>query len=96
MTMHMRDDPACGSVSDLGAKLEDPDDPLVQHAEQVRRLARELHVGLADSLAAFVDARQHRQPLAGLMAQVNHPNRAGHALVAAALLHWFPSASDSP
>ena len=28
--------------------------------------------------------------LEDLMSQGNHPNRKGHALVAAALLEWFP------
>jgi hypothetical protein len=38
---------------DLNAKLDDPDDPLNQHAEQLRRLAREHDVVLVDSLRAF-------------------------------------------
>ena len=38
---------------DQSAKLEDPHDPLNQHAEQIRKLAAQYHVGLVDSLAAF-------------------------------------------
>jgi lysophospholipase L1-like esterase len=80
---------------DLAAKLDDPNDPLNQHAEQVRRLARELGVGLVDSLAAFQRAAGAGHPLPELMSQGNHPNRAGHELVAAELLKWWPLLADS-
>jgi len=75
---------------DLRAKLDDPLDPLNQHAEQIRRLARECGVGLVDSLALFQERERAGVSLTNLMSQVNHPNRAGHELVAAALLRWFP------
>ena len=75
---------------DLSAKLEDPDDPLNQHARQIRQLAAEYHVGLVDSLAAFLNVVHTGGKLADLMAQVNHPDRKGHELVAAELLKWFP------
>ena len=78
-------------TADLSAKLDDPNDPLNQHAEQIRRLAAEYNVGLVDSLAAFKNYVHNRGKLADLMAQVNHPNRAGHELVAAELLKWFPA-----
>lgn len=77
-------------TADLGAKLDDPQDPLNQHAEQIRSLAKEYEVGLADSLAAFKTAVKSGQELRGLMSSGNHPNKSGHALVAAALLEWFP------
>jgi lysophospholipase L1-like esterase len=75
---------------DMRAKLDDPSDPLNQHAEQIRRLARECRVGLVDSLALFQERLRAGESLTNLMSQVNHPNRAGHELVAAALLRWFP------
>ena len=65
-------------------------DPLNQHAEQIRGLAREHGVGLVDSLAAFKDYVRSGGKLNDLMSQVNHPNRQGHELVAAELLKWFP------
>lgn len=78
-------------TGDLSANLENPNDPLNQHAEQIRRLAAECHVGLVDSLAQFKDyVRNGGQP-ADLMAQVNHTNRQGHGLVAAELLKRFPA-----
>jgi lysophospholipase L1-like esterase len=81
---------------DMGAKLDDPDDPLNQHAEQVRRLARVHGVGLADSLAAFQKALRAGTALPELMSQGNHPNRTGHELVAAELLHWFTLPAKKP
>ncbi len=75
---------------DLKSKLDDQSDPLNQQAEQIRRLAREYGVGLADSLAQFKLAVTRGAKLEELMVQGNHPNRAGHDLVAAELLRWFP------
>jgi lysophospholipase L1-like esterase len=77
-------------TADMKAKLLDPNDPLNQHAAQIRRLAAEYHVGLVDSLAQFQDYVRGGGQLAGLMSQGNHPNRKGHELVAAQLLEWFP------
>ncbi len=81
---------------DMAAKLDDPGDPLNQHAEQVRRLAREHDVGLVDSLAAFQRAVREGDSLANLMSQGNHPNRSGHDLVAAELLRWFSTVPAKP
>lgn len=74
---------------DQSAKLDDPKDPLNQHAEQVRALAKEQGVLLVDSLALFKAKVAAGTPLKDLMSQVNHPNAAGHALVTAALLDLF-------
>jgi lysophospholipase L1-like esterase len=64
-------------------------DDLRRHAEQARVLAAEHGVGLVDSLAAFAG-----QPgdLVDLLSWSNHPNRAGHELVARELSRWFPPA----
>jgi len=77
-------------TADMTAHLGDPDDPLNQHAEQIRHLAAEYGVGLVDSLHAFKNAIKSGAALKDLMAQSNHPNRQGHELVAKALLKWFP------
>jgi acyl-CoA thioesterase-1 len=64
---------------------------LEQHAAQIRQLAETYGVGLVDSLAAF----QHYMVtghLTDLLSWSNHPNRAGHELVAKELLRWFPAA----
>jgi len=75
---------------DQSAKIDDPNDPLNQHAEQVRGLAKRYGVGLVDSLSEFKGAIKGGAALPTLMSQVNHPNRAGHELVAKALNLWFP------
>jgi len=62
--------------------------PLREHAEQVRALAAEYGIGLADSLAAF-DAHQRTGDLTDLLSWTNHPNRAGHDLVVRELMRWF-------
>lgn len=76
-------------TGDTSAKMDDPQDPLSQQAEQIRQLARDTGVGLADSYAAFLSAINSGKPLADLMSQVNHPNRHGHDLVVAELMKWF-------
>ncbi|CAN5536446.1 SGNH/GDSL hydrolase family protein [soil metagenome] len=77
-------------TGDLTAKMDDPNDPLVKQAVAIRLLAKEQNVGLVDSFAFFKNAVDSGTKLETLMAQVNHPNRTGHELVAAGLLEWFP------
>lgn len=77
-------------TGDLSSKIDDPKDPLNQHAEQIRKLAKQYHVALVDSLAAFKDFSADKGQLADLMSQINHPNRKGHDLVVEKLLEWFP------
>jgi acyl-CoA thioesterase-1 len=78
---------------DLKAHLDDPNDPLNQHAEQIRQLAAVYNLGLVDSLKLFDAKIKSGTPLKSLMAQSNHPNAEGHQIVAGALLNWFPSPS---
>lgn len=65
---------------------------LREHAEQIRRLAREHGVGLVDSLQAADAYCEHCGELTDLLSWSNHPNRAGHLLVARALMRWFTPA----
>lgn len=76
-------------TGDKRSNLDDPNDPLNQHAEQIRSLAAEHGVALVDSLAAFKKHVASGGELDDLMSQVNHPNRAGHDLVVAELMKWF-------
>lgn len=76
-------------TGDHRADLNDPDDPLNQHAAQIRDLAKEYEIGLVDSLQLFKDYINAGHPLDDLMSQVNHPNRKGHDIVTRALLDWF-------
>ncbi len=76
-------------TGDSAANLLNAEDKLMQHAEQVRRLAAEFSVGLADSTQAYVSYIKGGGKIEDLLSQRNHPNRAGHELVAKALMEWF-------
>lgn len=62
---------------------------LAKHAEQIRQLASDFKLGLADSFAAFQHYLKSGN-LSDLMSWSNHPNRKGHELVVQELLRWFP------
>ena len=62
---------------------------LRRHAEQIRRLAAEYGVALADSYAAFERYVRDGGSVRDLLSWPNHPNRLGHELVAAELIQWF-------
>ncbi len=76
-------------VHEYSASRDKADGELEGHARQIRLLAREHQVGLADALSSF---RRYADgaDVIDLMSWVNHPNRSGHELVAAELLRWFP------
>lgn len=65
-------------------------DPLEKYAGQIRGLASEYGVGLADPFAAFERHIASGGEAGDLLCWVNHPNRRGHELVARELLRWFP------
>jgi lysophospholipase L1-like esterase len=64
---------------------------LQEHAGQIRELAAKHGVGLVDSLTAFEEYMEAGGDLTDLLSWSNHPNRAGHELVAKALLRYFPA-----
>ncbi|HEX5470779.1 MAG TPA: SGNH/GDSL hydrolase family protein [Lacipirellulaceae bacterium] len=72
--------------ADLDVDFADAENPLLQHAAQVRKLARQYGAGLADTTAAFQKFCRSGERLQELMAHNRHPNRAGHQLIADALL----------
>lgn len=78
-------------TADLSANMNNPDDPLNQHAEQIRKIAAEHNLALVDSLAEFKAYVAKGGNLKDLMSQVNHPNRKGHEIVAKELMKWFYS-----
>lgn len=78
-------------TADMTQRPDAPDTerrPLQDHAAQVRALAAQYGVGLADSLTAF-EAHMKTGDLTDLMSWTNHPNRAGHEIVARELMRWF-------
>ncbi len=78
---------------DAASQQADSEDKGALHAqaEQIRALAAEYGVGLADSYEAFRTHFERGGDLSDLLSWPNHPNRRGHELVAEALLRWFPA-----
>lgn len=64
---------------------------LVRHAQQVRDLADQYSVGLADSFAAFERRIAVPGDLTQYLSHWNHPSRAGHELVALEIGKYFPA-----
>ena len=77
-------------TGDWKADMDSPDDPLTQHAAQVRELAAEYGVGLVDSYQRFLEYKAEHGSIEPIMAQSNHPKREGHELVVEELVKWFP------
>jgi lysophospholipase L1-like esterase len=71
------------------AKLHDPNEPLSQHAQQIRDLAQANGCLLVDSSKLFEAHVDNGGKLDDLMAQINHPNSAGHQLIARELARLF-------
>lgn len=74
---------------DLTENIMDENATLAGHAEMIRRLATEYHVGLVDSYRLFKEKVENGENLQKYMSQSNHPNSAGHNCVAAEILTWF-------
>ena len=64
---------------------------LEQHARQIRRLAEEYRIGLADSFAAYEREVKEHGNLLNLLSHWNHPSPIGHELIARELTAWFPA-----
>jgi acyl-CoA thioesterase-1 len=67
------------------------EDALAQHSAQIRGLALEYEIGLADSDAAYSRYINQGGHLFDLLSHVNHPNRKGHQIVAEEILRYFPA-----
>lgn len=77
-------------TTDVRSKLNDPKDPLNQHAKQIRNLAKEHNLPLVDSMQALKKKIQSGTDIKKLMSSVNHPNRKGHDIVVQEIMKWFP------
>ena len=62
---------------------------LDQHAAQIKSLAENHGIGLADSNAAFKERVRKGDSLSLYMSQVNHPNKNGHQIIANELMQFF-------
>ena len=69
-------------TGDSSAKLDDPQDPLNQRAELIRKIAKEQGVLIADVFAAWKVETGKGTPQTDILSQVNHPNLKGHTLAA--------------
>jgi lysophospholipase L1-like esterase len=74
---------------DQSVNYGDPENLLKKHTDQVHRLAAENQVGLADSYKAFEFLYPDKEQLQKYMSQVNHPNEAGHELIANEIMKWL-------
>jgi hypothetical protein len=74
---------------DINEAVTSPSD-LKLHASQIRELAQEYKVGLADSYTAFKKYVKADGDINDLLSLSNHPNRRGHELVRDEILRWFP------
>jgi lysophospholipase L1-like esterase len=77
------------SSPDQNVSYADPENELKKHTDQVRKLASENQLGLADSYQAFEFLYSDKEQLSKYMSQVNHPNELGHELIANELIKWF-------
>lgn len=74
---------------DLSAKILDDKDPLSLQAAQIRTIAQEEGVALADPYERFRQIAKSTPDLTPYMSQVNHPSRKGHEEITALILPWF-------
>ena len=74
---------------DQSVNYSDPKNDLKKHADQIRKIAAENQVGLADSYKAFEFLYPDKEQLGKYMSQVNHPNELGHELIANELMKWL-------
>ena len=74
---------------DLKVDITVPGNILEQYTNQLIALAQQYHIGLANSYAAFVNLAKSGEDLHKYMAQYNHPNGKGHAIIANEIMKWF-------
>ncbi|HVU57691.1 MAG TPA: GDSL-type esterase/lipase family protein [Puia sp.] len=75
--------------ADVNVPLLQPHNELEQFADQIKELAAKYGVGLADSYGQFRKIEEQGKDIHAYMAQSNHPNAMGHALIAAEIMKYF-------
>ena len=78
----------CTPTGDTSSRRNDPNDALVQHTEQIKRLAAEHEVGLADVFSAW-SATIAKVGEQVLHSQGNHPSFDGHKVAESVISPWF-------
>ena len=74
---------------DWSESILDPQAPLAEYSEMIRKLATEYKIGLVDSYALFKEKVQKGEELKDYMSQANHLNEKGHVPVAKSIMEWF-------
>jgi lysophospholipase L1-like esterase len=74
---------------DLRVDYTDSENELNQHVNQIRLLAKKYNIGLVDSYKAFEFLYGNLEELKKYMAQINHPNKNGHELIAKEIIKYF-------
>jgi acyl-CoA thioesterase-1 len=74
---------------DQRVNILEPNNEIEKYTLQIRDLAREFGVGLADSYEVFRQVAISGDSISNYMSQVNHPNKKGHSLIANELLKYF-------
>jgi len=75
--------------ADVNVPLLQAHNELEQFADQIRDLAVKYGVGLADSYSRFRQVEEKGEDILIYMAQSNHPDARGHALIAEEILRYF-------
>jgi acyl-CoA thioesterase-1 len=75
--------------ADERINLLQPGNELELYATQLKELAGEYKIGLADSYSQFRQIKEQKKNIHDYMAQSNHPNRRGHELIATEILRYF-------
>ncbi|HWB91280.1 MAG TPA: SGNH/GDSL hydrolase family protein [Puia sp.] len=75
--------------ADETVNLLQPGNELELFANQIRELAKQYGIGLADSYSRFKQVEAQKGDIHEYMAQSNHPNRKGHQMIAEEILKYF-------
>jgi lysophospholipase L1-like esterase len=75
--------------ADVNVPLLQPNNELEQFADMLRGLAAKYGIGLADSYSQFRKVEEQGKDIHAYMAQSNHPNAMGHALIAGEIMKYF-------
>ncbi|GAB3693935.1 SGNH/GDSL hydrolase family protein [Spirosoma flavus] len=68
--------------------ISDAKNPLEPYVLQIRQLASQHHIGLADPYPKFQQIVKQGE-LTKYMSHVNHPNQAGHEIIADEIIKWL-------
>lgn len=74
---------------DATENIKDPNAPLAQHTRQILALGEQYQIPVVDSYDAFKKMAIDGVDLSGYMAQSNHINPKGHAIVAGLIMRLF-------